>query len=446
MELVGIHPGRKIITYFAAAIIVGTVLLYLPISSAEKTISLLDAFFTSTSAVCVTGLVVLDTGSDFSMFGQIVILCLIQIGGLGIMTFATSLLMAMGGKVSFFDRLGIHQDFGGGVKAGSLLLAVMITTFAFEGLGAFALFLEFQSDFSTGMAIYHAIFHSVSAFCNAGFSTLPNGLEVYRNSPSAITIFSVLIIFGGLGFIVIRELLFRAFHRKVKFSLHTKLCLSVTAILLVAGTVAFMLAESNNLLKDGGAIYSISNAFFQSVTCRTAGFNTLPQYHLTEVSLVITFILMFIGSCPGSTGGGVKTTTAAVILLLVYHRFFGRSSVSVFKRSVTNDSINRAVTLILLSSLVVVALFSLMMIAEEKLLPHQLSHGWFVDNLFEVVSAFGTVGLSLGITSQVTEPGKIVLILAMFIGRVGLLTLAFGLARLAQKGEIVYAEESVMVG
>ncbi|MCK5125092.1 MAG: hypothetical protein KAR42_02450 [candidate division Zixibacteria bacterium] len=446
MELIGAHPGRKVIIYFAAAIIVGTVLLYLPVSSAGDPISFLDAVFTSTSAVCVTGLVVLDTGSDFSMFGQIVILCLIQLGGLGIMTFATSLLMMMGGRVSFFDRLGINQNFGGGFSAGSLLMAVLVTTIAFEGFGAIALFLEFQADYPTGEAIYHAVFHSISAFCNAGFSTFPNGLEGYRDSSSAIAIFSVLIIFGGLGFIVIRELLQRIVNKKLKLSLHTKLCLSVTAILLVIGTAAFFIFEQDNVLKDSGGVYSLGNAFFQSVTCRTAGFNMIPQVHFTEVSLLIMFILMFIGACPGSTGGGIKTTTTAVILLLVYNRYRGKSSVSAFRRSIDNDSVRRAVTLILLASLAIVALFALLMFAGEKPLPHELSHGWFVDNLFEIVSAFGTVGLSLGITSQVTGLGKIVLILAMFIGRVGLLTLAFGLARMPRKGEIVYADESVMVG
>ncbi|MEZ5358611.1 MAG: potassium transporter TrkG [Candidatus Zixiibacteriota bacterium] len=446
MEFIGIHPGRKIISYFAITILIGTALLYLPVSSGEREIGLLDALFTSTSAVCVTGLVVVDTGSDFSLFGQIVILLLIQLGGLGIMTFATSLLMMMRGKVSFFDRLGINQEFGSGGSTGSLLLAVLITTLAVEGLGAVGLFFEFRGDFPADVAAYHAIFHSISAFCNAGFSTLPHGLETYSDSPSTILIVSGLIISGGLGFIVIRDLLAKAKNPRSRLSLHTKLCLSMTLILIVFGTVAFMISESENLLVGGNWIYNASNAFFESVTCRTAGFNTIPQNHLTEVSLVIAFILMFIGACPGSTGGGIKTTTTAVILLLVYHRFMGRKSVAVFKRSIDADSVNRSVTLILLSSLIIVVLFAALMFAEEKLLPHQLSHGWFVDNLFEIVSAFGTVGLSLGITSSVTIPGKIVLIAAMFIGRVGLLTLAFGLARQPQKGEVTYADESVMVG
>lgn len=446
MEFIGIHPGRKVIFYFAITILIGTLMLYLPVSSGNKEIGLVDALFTSTSAVCVTGLVVVDTGSDYSFFGQIVILILIQLGGLGIMTFATSLLMMMRGRVSFFHRLGINQEFGGAGSTGSLLLAVLVTTITVEGLGAIALFFELRGDFPAGEAAYHAVFHSISAFCNAGFSTLPHGLEPYSGSLSMIVIVGGLIIVGGLGFIVIRDLLEKVKNPRSRISLHTKLCLSMTVLLIIFGTIAFILSESDNMLAGQGIVYKVSNAFFEAVTCRTTGFNTLPQNHLTEVSLVIAFILMFIGACPGSTGGGVKTTTTAVILLLVYHRFMGRKSVSVFKRSIDTDSVNRSVTMILLSSLSIVLLFALLMFSEEKLLPHQLSHGWFVDNLFEVVSAFGTVGLSLGITSQVTILGKLVLVAAMFMGRVGLLTLAFGLARQPQKGEITYADESVMVG
>lgn len=446
MELFGANPGRKAIIYFLIAIAAGTILLVLPVSAAGQPISFVDALFTATSAVCVTGLTVVDTGHDFSIFGQVVILFLIQLGGLGIMTFATTLLLMMGARLSFRDRLGLSQSFGSAGRSRNLLRAIVITAIAFELIGALALFVKFSGRFPTGTAAYYAVFHAVSAFCNAGFSTFSNSLEDFRGDIGLILIFSVLIICGGLGFAVIGDLFERARNRKSGLSLHTKICLAATMVLILSGTAAFCVAEHGNVLKGPGTVSGMVNCFFQSVTARTAGFNTIPQRSLTEVSLLITILLMLIGACPGSTGGGIKTTTAVVILLLVYNRFRGRQSVAAFKRSISTDSIVRALTVALLAVLVIVSLFAILMFAEERPLAHRLSHGWFVDNLFEMVSAFGTVGLSLGMTSHVHTPGKIILIAAMFVGRVGLLTLAFSLARPPKRGEIVYIDEPVMVG
>ncbi|MEW5925751.1 MAG: potassium transporter TrkG, partial [Candidatus Zixiibacteriota bacterium] len=254
-------------------------------------------------------------------------------------------------------------------------------------------------------------------------------------------------ILGGLGFAVISELAAKFRNKKLRLSLHTKLCLSVTAALLVIGTTAFMIGEyRNDFVRNMGFVHGLGNAFFQAVTSRTAGFNAIPQTNLTEVSLLITIILMFIGACPGSTAGGVKTTTLAVLLTMAYNRFLGRSSVTVFKKSLSNDSINRALTVILVAILIIVFLFVIFMFVEEKPIPHKLSHGWFVEGFFEVMSAFGTVGLSLGITSHLHSLGKIIIILLMFTGRVGLLTLVFTLARPPKRGEIIYLDEQVMVG
>jgi len=446
MELLGAQPGKKIISYFIITIVVGTFLLRLPACNVGTTISFTDALFTSTSAVCVTGLVVVDTASKFTLFGQLVILFLIQLGGLGIMTFATSLLALSGIRLPFIDRLGLTQDFSTGGKTVPLLQAVFITTMAVELIGAIALFFVFRPDYPIGEAAYHAIFHSISAFCNAGFSTLPNGLEGYRGNIPAILIFSVLIILGGLGFIVIREMISKIENHKFRLSLHTKICLATTAILLVGGMAGFFVAEYSNLFAHSSLPQSLANAFFQSVTSRTAGFNTLPQTHLTEVSLQVTIILMLIGACPGSTGGGIKTTTFAVIMLVVYNRFLGRSHARAFRRSISADSVTRAVTVLLLAIIIMFVIFTLLMFAEDQPVGHNMSHGWFVDNLFEVVSAFGTVGLSLGRSGHLDTAGKYIIIIAMFIGRVGLLTLAFSLARPIRKGEIVYLDEPVMIG
>lgn len=448
IEWFSARPGRKVIIYFLVTIFVGTFFLLLPVSSAGQAIHFVDALFTATSAVCVTGLIVLDTGKDFSLFGQIVILVLIQLGGLGIMTFATTLLVTAGARLSFQDRLGLSQHFTTSFETsvGSILKAVMATTFTLEFLGAVGMFLTFRHDFPFGQAVFHSIFHSISAFCNAGFSTFSTSLEHYRFNTPLIIIFAVLIIFGGLGFAVIREIHDRFKYKKSVLSLHTKLCLSTTAILLVAGTAAILFSEWENLFKGQGFGFSLSNAFFQSVTSRTAGFNTLHQAHLTEVSILVTIILMFIGACPGSTGGGIKTTTFAVIMLLVYNRFKGLRSVSAFRRSIDMDSIVRALTVFLLAVLVIIAVFAILMFTEQEVVAHRLSHGWFVDNLFEVVSAFGTVGLSLGMTGHLNTIDKLFIVMTMFIGRVGLLTLAFSLIRPKHQGEIVYVEEPVMVG
>ncbi|PKK82001.1 MAG: Trk family potassium uptake protein [candidate division Zixibacteria bacterium HGW-Zixibacteria-1] len=449
MELIGHKPERKVVIYFLAAIMVGALLLLLPISSSGQPVSLIDALFTATSAICVTGLTVLDTGHDFSFFGQIVILILVQLGGIGIMTLATTLLITIVPKLSFQDRLAITQTLGGDrrVKPYSLLKAVMLTTFTVELIGAVMLFLRFGREFPVGKAVYYSVFHSISAFCNAGFSPFSNSLENYRNDLPMLAIFAVLIILGGLGFVVINELAAKMRNKKLKLSLHSKLCLIVTAALIIIGTTAFMVGEyRNEFIRNLGFVDGLGNAFFQAVTSRTAGFNAIPQTNLTEVSLLITIILMFIGACPGSTGGGVKTTTLAVLLVMAFNRFRGRSSMTVFKKSLGSDSINRALTVILVAILIIVVMFVMFMFVEDRPVPHKLSHGWFVEGAFEVMSAFGTVGLSLGATSHLHSFGKIIIILLMFTGRVGLLTLVFTLARPPKRGEIVYLDEQVMVG
>ena len=245
MEFFGVNPGRRIAAYFAAAIIVGALILTLPISGSHGSVGFLNALFTSTSAVCVTGLTVVDTGKDFSLFGQIVILILIQLGGLGIMTFATILFAALGSKMSFGHRLGLTQSFLAeiSVKPGSLLKAIFATTLIVEFLGAVALFLVFRTKFPLGQAIFNSVFHAVSAFCNAGFSTFSNSLVDYQNNFAIIIIFAILIIAGGLGFIVFRELTEKFRDKNARLSLHSKLCLTGTGLLILLGTLAIFIAE-----------------------------------------------------------------------------------------------------------------------------------------------------------------------------------------------------------
>jgi len=447
MELLGSRPDYKVILYFLTVICLGTILLSLPVSASSQPIVFIDALFTSTSATCVTGLIVLDTGHDFSLFGQIVIMLLIQLGGLGIMTFATVAILTIESSVDIKDMMLVNKTLGGrrSQNIKSLLAVVLITTFTVESIGAVALFSKFKEQFPTSEAVFHSIFHSVSAFCNAGFSSFSTSLENYSGDLYIIAVFSLLIILGGLGFVVIKELT-TIFFQKKSLSLHTKICLSATAILLIAGTVLFLLADYENVLGDMGPIMSTANAFFQSVTCRTAGFNTISQTSLTEVSLLITMILMFIGGCPGSTAGGIKTTTAAVVFILAYRRFGGYRNVNVFNKSLSGDTISRSLTIVLLAAAVIILMFVVLLFAQERPMPHTETAGWFLETFFEVVSAFGTVGLSLGMTSKLTVFGKIIVILLMFTGRVGLLTLVFAMARPQRKGEYMYAEEDIIVG
>jgi trk system potassium uptake protein TrkH len=448
MELLGTNPGRYIPVYFLLAIILGTILLSLPVSCPDGRLSLVDALFTATSAVCVTGLTVVDTGHHLSRFGQVVVLILIQVGGLGFMTLTTMVLLSLGTRITFRKKISVGQTFNAGVSGdiGGLVKAVIVAAFAFELFGAAALLTKFYGRFPFGEACFQAVFHSVSAFCNAGFSTFSNSLESYSTDYVTIGIVSALIIFGGLGFVVISDIYNRIHQKNRGLTLHSKLCLSITAVLLVLGTLAFLLSEDKNVFRETSWSYNLANAFFQAVTCRTAGFNTISQSALNEISILISMILMFIGACPGSTGGGIKTTTIGIIVIMVYRRFLGRQSVAAFKRTISADSVTRSLTVLILALFVIVSVFIIFMYSEQTPASHKLSHGWFVENLFEVVSAFGTVGLSMGVTSHLHPFGKLVLIVTMFIGRVGLLTLAFSLARPRERGEIVYREEEVMVG
>ena len=448
MELLGAKPAQHAAFYFMLAILLGAVILSLPISSTGAPVGFINALFTSTSAVCVTGLTVVDTGHDYSLFVQIVILILIQLGGLGIMTFTTLILISMGSRLSFQSRYGLSQTLDAGIRThvNILLKAVFVTTLIVELIGATALFLRFRTQMPVGDAVYFSIFHAISAFCNAGFSLFSTNFEGYRNDISVLLTLAFLIICGGLGFAVIREVYARMVHKEMRLTLHSKLCLSTTAILLIAGTLAILGAEYNNTFRSTSIGSDIVNAFFQSTTSRTAGFNSLPQASLTNTSILITMILMFIGACPGSTGGGIKTTTLAIIVMLVVDRFRGRRSVAVFKRTVSPDSIARALTVLLLAMLMIATIFAIFLFTEESLIGDNVSHSLFVKYLFEVLSAFGTVGLSMGVTSSLHNFGKLLIILLMFSGRVGLLTLAFAMARPSRHGEIVYREEEVLVG
>jgi len=448
MEIFGQNPGRKIVFYFAAAIFIGGIILSLPICGNGKSIGLINALFTSTSAICVTGLTVVNTATDFSILGQIVILIMIQIGGLGVMTLATGLFWSLGSQIPLNDRLGLGQAYSTGrLMFKSLLRAVITITLSIELISAILLFAQFVDDMPIGRAIYASVFHAVSAFCNAGFSIFPGSLERYRTDIPVIAIMAATIIVGGMGFALLREIIAKFIkYRRRALTLHTKLCLLGTAILLTSGTLFYLFLESKGAFAGMGLAEKIANAFFQSVTPRTAGFNTVPQPDFSDSSLLFTTILMFIGVCPGSTGGGIKITSMAVIFMLIYSRLRGKTSVNAFRRSFNTESIVKAISLFMLAVIVITAATMILVIVESSSVSHAESGGWMMECLFEVVSAFGTVGLSLGITPELSGISKMVIILCMFIGRVGLLTLAYGIARSPYRGEVTYSDEPVMIG
>lgn len=438
------QPAQVLAASFLAAILVGTVLLSLPFSTTEGSISFVDALFTATSAVCVTGLIVKDTPVDFTPAGQVVILLLFQLGGLGIMTFSTLVILAAGGRISIRDRLLVQSGYHPGIPRSfpSLVRNLFAFTLAIEAVGAALLFAWFSDGHGAGRAAGLAVFHSVSAFCNAGFSLFSDSLAAYRGHAGLNLTIIGLIVLGGIGFPVLvetRELVAaRLRGRMAKASLHWKLVLVTTAVLVFVPFALLYFLEAGRSLASGAGQERILGALFQSVTARTAGFNTIDTAALGSVSFLLLLALMFIGASPASTGGGIKTSTAAILALFLRSRIRARDSVSGFGRNIPAGQILSAFTLFVLALAVI-------FLSTGALLASQPGIG-LREAVFEVFSAFGTVGLSMGATAGLTTAGKAVIILTMFVGRVGPLTLLYAMSRRRAKGRFEYAEEQVLIG
>lgn len=443
-------PANRIVLWFVAAIAIGTLLLALPISGENGPVSFIDAFFTATSAVCVTGLTVVNTAATYSTVGEIIIMILIQLGGLGVMIFSTMFFMALGERLSLSHRMTIKEVFAGEgrMRVKSIIKATLILTLVVEAIGTIWLFIPFYSKMGFFEALYYALFHSISGFCNAGFTILENGISEYQNSVTMLLGLSFLIIIGGIGFSVISEIVhrFQNANKRIQFTLHTKIVLSVSTILLVAGTVCYYVFEKNAAFAEYPSHMKFMHSFFQSVTVRTAGFDPVNQMKFTNISILISVFLMIIGASPGSTGGGIKTTSFAIILATVFSRIRGSSGVNIFKRTVSSQSVIKAISIFMLVVFIIFATTILLMLVEHKFVSHAISKDTALDYFFETVSAFGTVGLSLGLTPTLSVAGKIVMIFAMFTGRVGLLTIAYLVSRPEGSDRIVYSEESVMIG
>jgi trk system potassium uptake protein len=443
----------QLVASFALVILLGTLLLSLRIAHAAEPVSVLDAFFTATSATCVTGLTVVDTGARFSRFGQAVVLGLVQVGGLGLMTFAVFVGIALGGRVAFSERMLIQESMHHTPRAGvrRLVRHVLAFTLVSEGVGTLWLWLRLREDLPPGAAVWSAVFHAVSAFCNAGFGLFPDSLVRYRGDLMLNLGITGLVILGGLGFLTsmeVRDQLTARLRRRQppQPTLHTRLVLLVTGSLLFGGALVYLALEWDNVLRGLPAGERLLAAWFLSVTPRTAGFNTIDYGQVSSETLFFTIFLMFVGASPGSTGGGIKTTTFGLLVALVLARWRGRGRASLFHRTIPHAVMDRAMLLAMLAWALVSLAIGLLAVAESAGVPFQRAEPRFVALMFEAVSAFGTVGLSTGITPGLGAASKLVLIALMFLGRVGPLTLILAMSPRQQRGRFRHAEENVMVG
>jgi trk system potassium uptake protein TrkH len=441
-------PPRVLILGFAGAILIGAVLLSFQFAASTGRLRFIDSLFTSTSAVCVTGLAVVDNGKDLSTAGQVMTLFLFQIGGLGIITFSTLFFVLMGRGISFKGREIVQTTFLHTRRRDFFILlkSIFLFTLIFESAGTLLLFVRFSKDFPAGTAFYQAIYHAVSAFNNCGFSLFSDSLLRYQGDLLVNLTVMGLLVTGGIGFIVQYEIFskWRGVQRKV--SLHSRIVLITTAILILTGAFFFYLFERNYLLIDQPVGNRILISLFQAVTPRTCGFNTVEIGFLTNATLLLLIVLMFIGASPGSTGGGVKTTSAALLLLMLWNRLRGNEEVNIHSRTIPKEVVSRTISIIFASAFSVSIITSILLVAGGGDLPPLESRQFFVEYLFETVSAFGTVGLSMGVTPRLNDVQKFAIVLMMFAGRVGPLTLAFSLSRIKSGRGLTYAEEGVMVG
>lgn len=438
-------PAQIVLFTFFGLILIGTFLLALPVSAPEgKRVALIDALFMTTSATCVTGLATISVKNDLSLFGQMVLLMLVQVGGLGFMTLSSSLAILMGRSMRMKERL-LMQDLlevNGIGDLYQMVADIIRYTFYIELWGAIILTIGFSLDgMDLSTAIYYGFFHSISAFCNAGFAMWDNNLENYATNPIIHGTIAMLIILGGLGFIVLRELREMVMGQKnfMRITLHSKIVLVTTFLLILGGALFIFFGEFLNALDGYNLFEKTQIAFFQSVTLRTAGFNTISLTSLHPFTAYAFTLFMFVGASPGSTGGGIKTTTFAILIQSIKSTLTGSKNVTIFDRKVPNQVVVKAIGLTFVS-IMVCSFFVLIMM---KLEPNQS----LLTLLFEVVSAFGTVGLSLGATTQLSVPGKLAISILMYIGRVGPLTMVLAVGESMNKtGNYEYPDGRVMIG
>ncbi len=440
-----LHPTQVVLLSFAGWILLGAFVLMLPVSvNVGRSISFIDAVFMSTSATCVTGLATISLVDDLSVFGQMVLLVLLQVGGLGIMTLSSSLAVIMGKNLQMREQVIMHDvlDTSSSEELLDLVVNVIRYTFAIEFVGAIILTIGFyQEGFEIGQSIYYGFYHSISAFCNAGFALWNNNLEDFKFTPIIHFTIAFLIIFGGIGFSVLKDVSQMIKNKRPmrSLSLHTKIVLVTNTVLLITGTMYLFFGEFLHLFQDYSMWEKFQVAFFQSTTTRTAGFNTIPFMDLQPHCIYLMILLMFIGASPGSTGGGVKTSTFAILLYSVKSTLQGRQEVEMFERRVPAQTVVKSIAIFIIC-LIVVSIGVLVLVRVE---PDKS----FLSLLFEVVSGFGTVGLSLGITPFLSSVGKLCIISMMYLGRVGPLTLILAVgSRVVAQSNVEYPEGKVLIG
>jgi trk system potassium uptake protein TrkH len=443
LSQVRFRPPQLLAIGFLSIIFLGAFLLMLPsATNPEYKLSFIDALFTATSAVCVTGLVVTDTASTFTVFGQVILLCLIQIGGLGFMTFGVLVALLLGKKIGFTERLLIQSSLNSLSLSGIVKLAkiILMGTLMIEGLGALLLAYFWSPEMGWDRALYYGIFHSISSFNNAGFDIMGDyrSLTGYVGNIPINLIISALFIIGGLGFTVISDVM--KHHRIKHWSLHTKLVLLTTLILNLFATLGILVSEIDNphTLQPLSWEEKLTAAYFHGTSPRTAGYNTLDMTQLQSESILITMGLMLVGGSSGSTAGGIKITTFVLLLLVAWVFLRQREEISIFKRRIPQELVFKALAISILSILFIFLAVMCLDFTEAGTSLMYLA--------FEAVSAFGTVGLSLGVTPGLSDYGKCIIMVLMFIGRLGPLTIAFALTNQKQHEKFKYAEEKILIG
>lgn len=449
-------PARLSLTGYLLLILLGASLLSLPFSrsgSAEP-LGTTDSVFTATSAVCVTGLVVRSTGNDFSLFGQCVILALIQLGGIGIMTVTTYVILQWQSQHSLHHRQLAAETIGPTVKGdlGSILFRVIGVTALFEGIGFIILAARFALLHDYRTALWSALFHAISAYCNAGFSLNDDSLTQYQFDPVVNITIMLLIMVGGIGYPVLFDL-HRCWKRKRQgfgfwehLRLHSKLMLLGTATLIAAGAGVVLLLEWDGVLQPFPWVTRPLVALFHSVSCRTAGFNTIDIGSLTNATLFFSLLLMAIGAGPCSTGGGFKVSTIAVLVLRAWSTFSGHHHVRVFRRTIPREVVNRAIATAMLFFVVSVVALTTLLLVEQSSESHVASQKRFLDAMFEIISALGTVGLSTGVTASLSHSGRWIVIVLMLMGRIGPLSVFVALSRAEHDDPIEYPAEEPLIG
>jgi len=439
-----------ILLFFVSVILLGSAALSLPGAwDGDGRLPYLDALFTAASAVCVTGLISVDT-AQYSLLGKIVIVTLIQVGGLGIMSLATLYLSNPGRRMSFAHARLIRDFYVEEIEHESrkIVRNILLFTLLTEAAGAALLHLRFAALarggrlFADGV-LFTAVFHSVSAFCNAGFSLFSNNLESFGTEAFVLCVMGALIVSGGLGFVVVQDLMNRVRRRNRSISLHSRIVLWMTAALILGGALAYYLLERKHALAAVAPPYRLLNAVFQSITTRTAGFDVVPQAELGTPSLLLTLLLMFTGGAPGSTAGGVKVTTVFLVLVAVFRGTDAGGSLNIRRRRIDPETVSRAPLFLLRALALLFAAILALCISE---IATAATDRPFLGVIFESFSAFGTVGLSMGLTPQLSATGKLIIIFTMFAGRVGLVTIAIARPLPVRQQPVEYPSEKLLIG